>query len=225
MSELEIIKRPASSNSEDGQQQNYKKAGQAVKKAAWMAFGESMLLVILGIFLLIWPTTVIKVIAYALGGFLAIKGCYRVLNYFMTNGQKDYFNMELFWGIISTVVGLTLVILGEGIAGAFRIVVGIWIIYESLLRINTTTKLNAAGAPAWRYTLLVSLIMLALGLFVTFTDGAITQLVGAMMIVSGIVGVVGDVMFMQYVGLIVQKLTGASAGKKAEEKTEEETKE
>lgn len=219
MSEVEIIKRPDSSDNEGGQQQTTnKKAGQAIKKTAWMAFGESMALVILGIFLLIWPTVVIKVIAYAIGGFLAIKGCYRVLNYYMSNGQRDYFNMELLWGIISMITGLVLIILGEGIASAFRIVVGIWIIYEALVRINTTSKLNGAGVPAWRYTLLVAILMLALGLFVTFNDGAITQLVGVMMIVSGIIGVVGDVMFMQYVGMIAQKLSNnSSKDKKAEE--------
>lgn len=202
MAEVEIIKRP-----DEGGKQSAKKAGQVIKKSAWMAFFESMASIILGLLLVIWPNEVIKIIAYVLGAFLAVKGAYRIINYFLNQGQKDFFNNDLFWGTVSVLAGITIMIIGEGIAGAFRIVVGIWIIYEALVRLNTTLKLNAAKVPAWRYTLLVSLLMLVLGIFVTFNDGAIVELIGWMMILSGVIGVVGDVMFMQYVGALVEKLS------------------
>ena len=209
MSEVEIIKSPASSDNEGGQKEenNYKKAGSAIKKSAWMAFAESMALVILGVFLIAWPEVVIKVIAYAVGAFLALKGGYKIINYYLSKGHKNYFNNDLLFGTISVLAGITIMVLGEGIANAFRIVVGIWIIYEALVRLNTTMKLNSANIPAWRYTLIIALLMLILGVFVTFTDGAIAQLIGGMMIASGVIGVIGDVMFMQYVGVLVEKLT------------------
>ena len=219
--EVEIIKRPADSGDEAvegetiGKEQSKghdkkgdKSAGKAIKKSAWMAFAESLALVILGIMLIAWPVVVMRVISYTLGAFLAIKGCYKIMNYYMSNGHKNYFNNDLLWGIISVLAGITVIVLGEDILGAFRIVAGIWIIYEALVRLNATTKLSAAGVPAWRYTLLVAILMLVLGVFVTFNTGAVTQLIGAMMIVSGIIGIVGDVMFMQYVSTLVEKLTG-----------------
>ena len=202
MAEVEIIKRP-----EEGDKQSTKKAGQVIKKSAWMAFFESMASIILGILLVVWPNEVIKIVAYALGAFLAVKGGYRIMNYYLAKGQKDFFNNDLFWGVVSVLAGITIMVIGEGIAGAFRIVVGIWIIYEALMRLNTTLKLNSAKVPAWRYTLLVSRLMLVLGIFVTFNDGAIVELIGWMMILAGVIGVVGDVMFMQYVGALVEKLS------------------
>lgn len=203
MAEVEIIKRPE----EGGKQSTNKKAGQVIKKSAWMAFFESLASIVLGILLVVWPNEVIKLIALILGAFLAVKGAYRIINYFLNQGQKDFFNNDLFWGTVSVLAGITIMIIGEGIAGAFRIVVGIWIIYEALMRLNTTLKLHAANVPAWRYTLIVALLMLVLGIFVTFNSGAVTILIGWMMILAGVIGVVGDVMFMQYVGALVERLS------------------
>lgn len=215
MSESEIIKRPVDSDEEAQEGETIGKdagkkstnAGQTIKKSAWMAFSESFVLLIFGILLIIWPTIVVKAIAYTLGAYLTIRGGYKIMNYFMVKGQKDYFNNNLLWGVVSVLAGVTVIVLGEDIMGAFRIVIGIWIIYEALVRMNTSIKLNSAGIPAWRYTLIVALAMLVLGIFVTFNTGAVTQLIGGMMIISGIIGIIGDVMFMQYVGALVEKLS------------------
>ena len=91
------------------------------------------------------------------------------------------------------------------IANIFRIVVGIFIIYESLVRINTAIKLNAAGIGIWKYILLLSVIILVLGVFVTFND--VTTVIGWMMIVSGLIGIIGDTLFIQQVNNVVDKLT------------------
>ena len=96
MAEVEIIKRP-----DEGDKQSTKKAGQVIKKSAWMAFFESMASIILGILLVVWPNEVIKIVAYALGAFLAVKGGYRIMNYYLAKGQKDFFNNDLFWGTVS----------------------------------------------------------------------------------------------------------------------------
>ena len=202
MAEVEIIKRPDN----DGGKYT-KKIGQSIKKSAWMTFFESLALMALGIFLIIWPNTVIRVIAYALGAFLVVNGGFRIINYLMEKGQKDYFNSQLLIGVILALAGAAIIIMGEGIAGAFRIVVGIWIIYEALVKINSTIKLHSAGVSAWRYTLLVALTMLLLGIFVAFNSGAVVTLVGWMMIISGVIGIVGDVVFMQYLGALVEKFS------------------
>lgn len=206
MSEVEIIKRPDESDN-GGHYSKKSKPGQVIKKSAWTALFESLASIVLGVLLVVWPNQVIKIVAYALGAFLAVKGGYRIINYYLSKGQKDFFNNDLFWGVVSVLAGITIMVIGEGIAGAFRIVVGIWIIYEALMRLNTTLKLNSAKVPAWRYTLLVSLLMLVLGIFVTFNSGAVTVLIGWMMILAGVIGVIGDVMFMQYVSVLVEKLT------------------
>jgi uncharacterized membrane protein HdeD (DUF308 family) len=198
MPKAEIIKRPI------------EKVSGNLKQSAWMAVIESLTTAIVGILLIAWPDVVIKTIAYIVGIFFVIKGAYQVINYFIIKGQNDFFNNGLLLGIISVLIGITAFVMGEEIAHVFRIIIGIWMIYESLVRINTAIKLHAAGIQAWKYILILALAMLVLGVFITFYSGAVITLIGWTMVFVGIIGVVGDIMFIQYVNTIVEKLTGTT---------------
>lgn len=196
MAKVEIIKRPV------------EKVSGNLKQSAWTAIIESLATAVLGVFLIAWPDTVLKVIAYVVGIFFAVKGAYQIINYFVVKGQNDFFNNGLLSGVISVLIGITALIIGEEVAHVFRVVIGIWLIYESLARINTAIKLHAAGINTWRYILILSLIMLVLGVFITFYTGAVIALIGWMMVITGIIGIVGDIMFIQHVNSIVEKLSG-----------------
>ena len=196
MPKEEIIKRPVKTISGN------------LKQSAWMAVIESLATIIIGILLIAWPDVVVKTIAYIVGFFFIVKGAYQVINYFMVKGQNDFFNNGLLFGVVSILIGLAALLIGEEIANIFRIVVGIWMIYESLVRINTATKLYSAGIAAWKYILILALAMLILGVFITFYNGAVVTLIGWIMVLSGVIGIVGDIMFIQHVNTITAKITG-----------------
>ena len=151
MAKTEIIKRPI------------EEVGGDLKKSAWGAVVESIATIVLGLFLVIWPNEVIRAVAYVVGAFFIIKGAYQIINYFLVNGQNDFFNNNLLGGVISLLIGITLLIIGEEIANVFRIVIGIYLIYEALVRINTAIKLHAASIAAWKYVLILALMMLVVG--------------------------------------------------------------
>lgn len=196
MSKVEIIKRPV------------EQVGKDIKKSAWSAIIESLALMILGILFIVLQQTMVQILAYIVGAFFIVKGGFEIINYFLEKGQEDFFNNKLLSGVVSVLIGIAALAIGEDIAHIFRVVIGIIIIYESLVRVNTAIKLSAAGIPAWRYILLLALIMLVLGVFVTFNTDAVVVLIGWMMILTGLVGIIGDIMFIQHVNTIVDKLTG-----------------
>lgn len=193
MSKVEIIKHPIEN------------VGSDIKKAAWSSVIESLAIMILGVLFIAWPDSMMRIVSYIVGIFFVVKGAYRVINYFVEKGQNDFFDNSLLFGVISTLVGITVLIMGADIANVFRIIVGIFIIYESLVRMNTAIKLHAAGINVWRYILLISVIVLLFGIFITFND--VTTVIGWMMIVAGAIGIVGDTLFIQQVNNIVDKLT------------------
>ena len=198
MSKVEIIKRPLDHVSGD------------LKKSAWSAIFESLALIILGILFIVLQETMVQILSYIVGAFFIVKGGFQIINYFMEKGQNDFFNNGLLSGVVSVLIGIAALVIGEDIANVFRVVIGIIIIYESLVRINTASKLATAQINVWRYILIIALVMLVLGIFVTFNQGAVVVLVGWMMILTGLVGIVGDVMFIQHVNAIVEKLTGSA---------------
>ena len=193
MSKAEIIKRPIEQISGD------------IKKSAWSAVFESLSLMILGSLFVAWPNLMMRIVTYIFGTFFIVKGAFQIINYFVEKGQNDFFNNNLLSGVISVLIGITILVIGSDIVNVFRIIVGIFIIYESLVRMNTALKLHTAGLSIWRITTVLALIMLVLGVFVTFND--VATVIGWMMIVSGLVGIVGDIMFIQKVEAVVEKLT------------------
>lgn len=193
MAKVEIIKRPI------------EQVGGDIKKAAWSSVIESLAILILGILFIAWPDMMVKIISYIVGAFFIVKGTFQIINYFVEKGQNDFFNNGLLMGVISALIGIAALVMGEDIANVFRVVVGVFIIYESLVRINTAIKLSAAGIGVWKYILLLSIIILVLGIFVTFND--VTTVIGWMMIISGIIGIIGDTLFIQQVNNVIEKLT------------------
>lgn len=202
MNKAEIIKHPV------------EQVGSSIKKLAWSAVMESLALIILGVLFIVLQDTIVKILAYLIGVFFLVKGGFQIISYYMEKGQNDLFNNGLLSGVISVLIGVALLLVGEDIANVFRVVIGVIIIYESLVRINTASKLSVAKINAWKYILVVALIMLVIGIFVTFNSGAVITLVGWMMIVSGIIGIVGDAVFIQYVNKVVDAFAGKSNSEK-----------
>ena len=195
MAKAEIIKQPVENVSG------------SLKQTAWMSVLESLITIILGILLVAFSEKIVGVIACIVGVFLVIKGGYQIINYFIVKGQNDFFNNSLLAGIVSLLIGVAMLAMGEGIINVFRIAIGIWLIYEALVRISTAIKLHAAGINVWKYILLLALCTLVVGLFVTFYEGAVIVLVGWMLILGGVIGIICDTMFIQYVNTLVEKLT------------------
>ncbi|MBR0465838.1 DUF308 domain-containing protein [Candidatus Saccharibacteria bacterium] len=183
--------------------------GGRLKGSAWMAVFESLAIALLGIFLVVWPDTAIKVIAYIAGVFFIIKGAYQIILYFMVKGQNDFFNNGLLTGVVSLLVGVAVLIMGEELATVFRIVIGIWMIYESLTRLNAAIKLHAANIDAWKSIVVLALLMLVIGIFITFYNGAVITLIGWMMIATGVIGIISDFTFMQYVNDLAKILNSS----------------
>ena len=207
MSKVDIIKRPV------------EQAGSNIKRRAWSAIIESAVILIIGILFVFWPDEMKKLLAYLVGAFCIIRGGVQIISYYMVEkGQNDFFNNNLLYGVVTVILGIAALCIGEKVADIFRIVIGIIIIYESLVRINAAVKLYSAKIKAWQIILVIALAMLVMGIFVTFYSGAIMQLFGWMMVLTGLVGIVGDVVFIKHVNIIIDKITGQAKAQEAKEK-------
>ncbi len=171
-----------------------------------VAILESLLIGALGVILLINSTGFTKVIFYVVGICLMIKGVYKILNYFASHGKYDFYNNDLLYGIIALVFGVIMVVLWETLASAIGIVVGAWMIYGALVRMNTAIKMRVAGIKEWFYALILSMAMLALGIYLIIAVGAVLTIVGWVMIAAAVIGVIDDVVFIRHLDKIVEQL-------------------
>lgn len=179
-----------------------------LKKSAWAAVFESIVLLTFGILLVAWPGITYYIASVVLGVILIIVGLYQIVNYFIVKGQNDFFDNSLLFGVVSIIIGVAAVCFVGETFNIFRIIMGIWLIFESMVRVNTTIKLHAAGLSIWGWVLAIALIMLAAGIFVLFNTTLVIQVVGGLMILAGVVGVIGDIVFVSQVDSVAKSLKG-----------------
>ncbi len=150
------------------------------------------------------PDGILRVIFYVVGIFLIVKGVYKIVNYFAVHGKYDFYNNDLLYGIIALIFGILSVVLWEKLSGAIGLVVGAWMIYGSLVRMNTAIRLHAAGVKSWFYVLLIAMVMLALGIYMIISVGVVIQVIGWIMIAAAVLSVVDDAIFMRHLDAVKQ---------------------
>ena len=83
------------------------------------------------------------------------------------------------------------------IATFLNLIVGVWIIYSALVRLNVSIKLkNKVNNRAWIYTLVLAIIMLVCGLYVIFNSTAILAAIGIAFLVYSIIDIIEQIIFM-----------------------------
>ncbi len=174
------------------------------KGASWLAILESVVIGTLGVLLIMFPDTVVKLIFYVVGIFLIIKGVYKIINYFAVHGKYDFYNNDLLYGIVALVFGVLAVVLWEQLGQVIGIVVGAWMIYGALVRMNSAIKMHTAGIREWFYVLLLSMIMLALGIYMVISVGAVLAVVGWVMLAAAVIGVLDDIIFIKNVNAVAE---------------------
>ena len=170
-----------------------------LKGSGWVALLESVLLGLLGGILIVNPLGTMQAISYVIGVFLIVLGVYKIIGYFATKGMYDVSNNQLLGGVVALLIGIVVMVMWADLAMFFRIIIGIWMIYAALVRMNTSIKLKVAEVPAWGYVLIVAALMMVVGIFILFNAGAAMQLIGWAMVVTAFLGLIDDVIFMRHV--------------------------
>lgn len=138
-------------------------------------------------------------IFYVIGIFLMVKGAYKVVNYFAMHGRNDFYNNDLFYGVVALILGIMAVVLSDLLGEVVAIMIGAWMIYGALVRLNIAIKLHAAGVKEWFYILIFALVMMALGIYAIIAagDAAVMQYLGIAMIAVAVFSIFDDVIFIR----------------------------
>lgn len=169
------------------------------KKTGWISILESIIFAILGIILINNPEGTIKFVSYALGAIFIIVGIYKMINYISAKGKYSFYNYDFIYGLMAIIIGIITMVCSGAISSIFRIIIGIWIIYSSFMRMSLAIKLKAIDVKVWVYTLILALIMFVCGLYITLNSGTIVVTIGIMIIIYSIIDIIEDIIFMKNV--------------------------
>lgn len=172
---------------------------QLLKKTGWVSILESLVFGILGAIVIWKPEETIKVISYVLGIIFITIGILKIINYFLTKEKYDFYNYDLIYGLMTCVLGIVTMVYSSTISSILRIIIGIWIVYSSFIRMNLSLELRSIKVKIWIYSLILAIVMLICGLFVIMNSGTIITTIGIMMVVYAVIDIVENVIFMRNV--------------------------
>ncbi len=170
-----------------------------LKSTSWVSILEALVIGAFGVLILVDANKFQTLIFYVIGIFLMVKGAYKVVNYFAMHGNTDFYNNDLFYGVIALILGIMAVVLSDVLGEVVAIMIGAWMIYGALVRLNVAIKLHAAGVKEWFYILIFALVMMALGIYAIIAagDAAVMQYLGIAMIVVAVFSIFDDIIFIR----------------------------
>lgn len=169
------------------------------KKSGWLTILEDLVFALLGIVLISHPDGTVKTISYILGAIFILVGIYKITNYISAKGKYNLYNFDMMYGIIAIVIGLVCFIYGNTIISAFRVIIGIWIMYSSFVRMNLALKVRRMNISVWFYSFILAILMFICGLFITLNSGIVIVTVGISMLIYSIIDIIETIIFMKNV--------------------------
>lgn len=168
-----------------------------LKKATQANVLVSIAFILLGFMLTFKPDTTFSLIVNIIGGIIILFGVVKIFNYIKLKKEFNLFEYDLLFGIIGVVLGLVVIVFGRDVANIFRVIIGIWIIYNAVLKIQVSLYLKKGATPVWTYTLCGAVIMLVCGLFVTFKTNAVISTIGIFVIVYAVMDLIENLITLK----------------------------
>ena len=134
-----------------------------VKKLKWNLVLMSALYLGLGVFLLMKPTTALNIVCYALGAVVLACAAVQLIRYFVVERGVFQSQLTLISGIICLALGAFLILRSDIVVSILPIVFGLFVIFDSISRVQNALDLRRCGYSSWKSFLLLPVLSVVLG--------------------------------------------------------------
>lgn len=165
-----------------------------LKKSSWSDIIVSILFIIFGMTLLARPELVMSMVSILLGTMCVIMGILKGIDYF-ASGKKDNYLLSI--AIVAVIAGVIIMFCAGIITSIFRILIALWIIYSGIMNLQTTIVWRDYQSRLWLLTLILSIVTIIAGVYVLVTNGAMLQIIGAIIMAYGIMDIIESVIFIK----------------------------
>lgn len=168
-----------------------------LKKTGWSSLITSVIFAIIGSILIAKPEGTVKIASYIIGIIFIFAGIYKIFNYLREKENTELlYHYNVAYGVIAIIIGLITMFYSTQIVALFRILIGIWIIYSSILRINLAFNLKNIDSKLWIPSIIVAFAMFVCGIYITFTSNAIIVTIGIIIVTYAVLDIIESLIFL-----------------------------
>ena len=161
-----------------------------LRKMKANAVVSSLLCVLLGLVLVIWPGMSIQIVCAAIGVVLILTGIMKIIEYFAVKDGSLYEQTNLIMGIIFTVVGVWIAVKPDKVLAIIPIIVGIVIVLHGVRNLQQAVKLCKDQYDKWWIALILGLLTAGFGVLLICKPFAaldtVVMLIGIFLIYDGL---------------------------------------
>ena len=165
-----------------------------------------VIIVILGIFLISNPAVGLESALTLIGVLLLVSGIYSIIKFIMN--PKSIFKFELIYGILSIIAGSFAMFRPFAVASLIVILVGIWLIVTSLIKLSLALELRKFKEDSWIFDLAVAILTLVLGVLLLINPFSgyivLSTYVGIMIIIYSSMDAIEQVFIRKRVSTIAK---------------------
>ncbi|HWQ98278.1 MAG TPA: DUF308 domain-containing protein [Clostridia bacterium] len=129
----------------------------------------SVIYLVIGLILILWPDVAGKIIIYAIGAAALLYGGFRIVDFFV---RKEHLSgtvqLGVALGIGSLLLGLFLMIKVAIVVALLAAIIGVAVIVDSVLRLQIALNLRHVGGKYWVMLLVTALVTLGFGILLLF---------------------------------------------------------
>lgn len=148
----------------------------------------SIFLIILSIFLIFKPVNSLTFMMIFLGIIVISNGFIHTVSYFATPDELKSYSFELLEGIVCMIIGLFFILSPKVITSIFPIIIGFWIIIQSILKLQLSFNLKSIKNSEWVTIFFLCVLTFVIGLIIFLnpftTVVTITSFVGIILLIS-----------------------------------------
>lgn len=150
----------------------------------------SVLYLILGIVLVLWPAASSLALCRLLGGALLLYGLFNLVGVLIRDSGMGAFRLELFLGVVATGVGIFFLLQPVLVLSFLPIVMGVYVMMDSAVALKRTLELYRMEYHRWWLSLLLAIVGVVLGLVLVLRPFSVTtvffRVVGVVFLYLGV---------------------------------------
>lgn len=155
---------------------------------------SSVILVLLGLFIMLKPELSIKAVCLLTGIVLIICGAFKIIGYFSKDLYALAFQHDLAFGVLAVVVGIIIAVHPKAVMSAIYFFFGITMLIDGLIKIQTAIEAKRFGLAKWPVIALGAAAAGVLGILLILNPfggaEAVTSFFGFCLIAEGALNII-----------------------------------
>lgn len=164
----------------------------------------SIVLLVFGLFMFTRPISTINVLMIVFGVILVLDGLVHLVSYFSIKNDYRFFSGELVQAIIYIILGFVLMINYYNVSYLLPIILGIWIIVDSIFKLQISMNIRDIYDSHWGVLLALSILTGLFGMIVLFNPVSslelLTRVCGAILMIVELISIFEDISIISRVG-------------------------